>query len=573
MKPSSRILGPEDASANKKSKSSSRRSFLGRVAGAAAASIAVGTVGVPPAAKAFGGQEGRGEASQSSANGRALTSFNNRRNAALAELNVRTPTQITNGDEIRYPNHIGNYSKGLVHNSIGEVTNFSYNSLLAAVNSGAPELFNQIQLGGNTPLVDPQAGLAFDLEGTDSHQLAIGTPPSIASQQIADAAVENYWMALLRDVNFTQYGNEPISQAAIAELNALPAFTGPKPVTPQNLFRGFTAGDVLGPYVSQFFLQSFNFGAIPITQLVRTYVAGVDYMMTQPAWLAVQNGQGPFGSDVISPSLQYIRNGRALSAYVHVDILFEAYFNACLFLVDAGAPLDPNNPYVGSTTQSGFGTFGTPHLKTLVAEVSQRALKAVWYAKWFVHRHLRPEAYGGLIHMTKTGQANYPLHPDILNSQALAQCFAKNGAYFMPHAFPEGCPQHPSYGQGHSTVAGACATIVKAWFDDLAPLTSIPGVTIVQPSEDGFSLVPYGGSDSDQLTIGGEMNKIAANVGIGRNHAAVHWRYDYADSLPLGEAVAISMLNDMGHNWHEPFEGFSFTKFNGTRVTGVGKNT
>ncbi len=572
MKPSSRVMVPDDASANKKSKSSSRRAFLGRVAGAAAASIAAGTVGAP-AAKAFGGQEARGEASSSSGSGRALASFNNRRNAATAELAVRTPIQLTNGDETRYPNRIGNYSKGLVHNSIGQVTNFSYNSLLAAVNSGAADLFSQIQMGGNTPLVDPQAGLAFDLEGTDSHQLAIGTPPSVASQQIADAAVENYWMALLRDVNFTQYGNEPISQAAIAELNSLSAFNGPKPVTPQNLFRGFTAGDVLGPYVSQFLLQSFSFGAIPIAQLVRTYAPGVDYMMTQPAWLAVQNGQGPFGSNVLAPSLEYMRNGRALSAYVHVDVLFEAYFNACLILVDSGAPLDPNNPYIGSTTQSGFGTFGSPHLKTLVAEVSQRALKAVWYAKWFVHRHLRPEEYGGLIHMTKTGQATYPLHADILHSQALAQCFAKNGAYFMPHAFPEGCPQHPSYGQGHSTVAGACATIVKAWFDDLAPLTSLPGVSIVQPSEDGFSLVPYSGSDAEQLTIGGEMNKIASNIGLGRDHAAVHWRYDYSDSLPLGEAVAISMLNDMGRCWNEPFEGFSFTRFNGTRITGVGKNS
>jgi hypothetical protein len=29
----------------------------------------------------------------------------------------------------------------------------------------------------------------------------------------------------------------------------------------------------------------------------------------------------------------------------------------------------------------------------------------------------------------------------------------------------------------------------------------------------------------------------------------------------------------MGHCWNEPFEGFSFTKFNGKRITGVGKNT
>jgi hypothetical protein len=32
------------------------------------------------------------------------------------------------------------------------------------------------------------------------------------------------------------------------------------------------------------------------------------------------------------PSIQHIRNGRAHSAHVHVDVLFEAYFNACLKL-------------------------------------------------------------------------------------------------------------------------------------------------------------------------------------------------------------------------------------------------
>jgi hypothetical protein len=502
-----------------------------------------------------------------------MQAFNNRVSAAQAELSVRIPNEITNGDEQRFPNRIGNYSKGLVHNGIGEVDAASYASFLRAVNSGDARLFDQIHMGGSAPLIDPQAGLAFDLEGTDSHQLAIGTPPSVASREIADAAVENYWQALCRDVNFTQYGNEPLTTAAIAELNSLPSFHGPKPVTAQNLFRGFTAGDVLGPYVSQFLLVPFNYGAVPVTQLLTTYLPGIDYMTDQASWLAVQNGQGPFGSNQVDPNPQHMRNGRGISAYVHLDVLFEAYFNACLVLVDQGAPLDPNNPYVGSRTQAGFGTFGSPHLKTLVAEVSQRALKAVWYAKWFVHRHLRPEEYGGLVHMAKTKQANYPLHPDVLNSQAVAQVFAKHGTYFMPHAFPEGCPQHPSYGQGHATVAGACATIVKAWFDDTAPLTSVPGLAISQAGEDGFSLVPYSGADLDQLTIGGEMNKLAANIGMGRAHAAVHWRYDYADSLPLGEAVAMSMLHDMARCWNEPFEGFSFTKFDGTRVTGVGKNT
>jgi hypothetical protein len=486
-------------------------------------------------------------------------------------LNVRIPNEVTNGDEQRFSNRIGNYSKGLVHNAIGEVDSASYASLLNAVNGGDHRLFEQIQMGGNTPLIDPQSGLAFDLEGTDSHQLAIGTPPSVTSREMAAAAVENYWMALCRDINFTQYGSEPLTTAAIAELNSLPGFHGPSPVTPQNLFRGFTAGDVVGPYVSQFLLQPFDYGAVPVTQLLTTYAPNVDYMTDQASWLAVQNGQGPFGKNQIDANPQHMRNGRGLGAYVHLDVLFEAYLNACLILVDQNAPFDPNNPYNNSRTQTGFGTFGSPHLKALVAEASQRALKAVWYMKWFVHRHLRPEAYGGLVHMTKTKQASYPIHADVLNSQAVDRTFQNYGTYFMPHAFPEGCPQHPSYGQGHSTVAGACATIVKAWFDDNAPLSSIAGINISQPSEDGFALVPYSGADRDKLTIGGEMNKLAANIGLGRKHAAVHWRYDYTDSLPLGEAVAISLLRDMGSCWNESFAGFSFTKFDGTRVTGVGK--
>jgi hypothetical protein len=563
-------------------KSSSRRAFLSQVGGAAAtiaagATLAQGSRAATSSGNAtqdFGrSQEAASAESGVSGRARAVQAFNNRVSAAQSELSVRTPNEVTNGDEQRFPNFIGNYSKGLAHNGIGEVLPSSYASLLRAVNSGRSALFDQIQMGGTAPLIDPQCGLAFDLEGTDSHQLVIGTPPSVASQQMADTATENYWMALCRDVNFTQYGQEPLTQAAIAELNSLSAFRGPKPVTPQTLFRGFTAGDAIGPYVSQFLLTPFNYGAVPITQLLTTYVPGVDYMTDQASWLAVQNGQGPFGSSQADPNPQHMRNGRGLGAYVHLDVLFEAYFNACLVLVDQAAPLDANNPYIGSRNQTGFGTFGSPHLKTLVAEVSQRALKAVWYQKWFVHRHLRPEEYGGLVHMTKTKQANYPLHHDVLNSEAVARVFAKHNSYFLPHAFPEGCPQHPSYGQGHSTVAGACATIVKAWFDDQAPLVSIPGITISQSSEDGFSLVPYTGADGSQLTVGGEMNKLAANIGIGRNHAGVHWRHDYVDSLPLGEAVAIAMLRDMGNCWNQPFEGFSFTKFDGTRITGVGKNT
>jgi hypothetical protein len=184
----------------------------------------------------------------------------------------------------------------------------------------------------------------------------------------------------------------------------------------------------------------------------------------------------------------------------------------------------------------------------------------VWYQKWFVHRVLRPEAFGGLVHNVLAQGANFPLHPDILNSNAVQRVFSDNGTYLLPHAFPEGCPQHPSYGQGHGSVAGACTTILKAFFDGSHVLPNP-----VMPSDDGLSLVPYTGSD--QLTVNGELNKIAANIGIGRNHAAVHWRSDYQQALLLGEAIAISVLRDQRPTYNERFNGFTCTKFDGTTIT------
>src|SRR5438105_6658339 len=129
----------------------------------------------------------------------------------------------------------------------------------------------------------------------------------------------------------------------------------------------------------------------------------------------------------------------------------------------------------------------------------------------------------------------------------------------LPMAFSEGCPLHPAYGAGHATVAGACVTILKAWFDE-SHLIPNP----VQATPDGLSLVPYTGP---ALTVGGELNKLASNVAIGRNLAGVHWRSDATESLKLGEAVAISILRDQRNTYNESFNGFTFTKFDGTRVT------
>ena len=258
--------------------------------------------------------------------------------------------------------------------------------------------------------------------------------------------------------------------------------------------------------------------------------------------------------------------------WVHMDVLFQAYFNACLILITPpnddptasglGCTLNPGNPYLNNANQVGFATFGAPAIKGLMCEVATRALKVTWHKKWQVNRRLRPEEWGGLVHNQKVHN-RYPGVIDArqLNSPVLDRVFTTSSApTCMPMAFPEGCPTHPSYTAGHATVAGACVTILKAMFDE--------NFVILNPvvPADGRPLARALLSEPP-LTVGGELNKLASNISTGRNMAGVHWRSDARESLRLGETLAISILRDQKSCYNEIFQGFTFTKFDGTKVT------
>jgi hypothetical protein len=86
----------------------------------------------------------------------------------------------------------------------------------------------------------------------------------------------------------------------------------------------------------------------------------------------------------------------------------------------------------------------------------------------------------------------------------------------------------------------------------------------VVASDDGLTLVPYSGPP---LTVGGELNKLASNVSLGRLAGGVHWRTDGTEGLKLGEAVALSILRDVATLYHEEFPGFTLTRFDGRPVT------
>ena len=87
------------------------------------------------------------------------------------------------------------------------------------------------------------------------------------------------------------------------------------------------------------------------------------------------------------------------------------------------------------------------------------------------------------------------------------------------------------------------------------------------PTPGGLSLVPYTGSDAGQITVNGELNKLAHNVSFGHGILdGVHWRSDTDSSIQLGEAVAISCLQDRALTYAEPFT-VNLTKIDGTIAT------
>lgn len=494
---------------------------------------------------------------------RLQKAFQLRLQAARYQRDLPLPRHKCNGDENLYPNKIGSFSKALPHGKRGEVNLGAYYSLIGALSTAEPEEFESIPLGGTAKLVNPQAAYAYELAGPDSHHLSMPPAPALNSAETAGEMAECYWQALTRDVPFTDYDTDPLTAAAAADLSDFSVFLGPKEcgkVTPGTLFRGVAPGDLAGPYISQFLWQDIPFGPRAVTQQYQTAAAGSDFMTSYEEWLSIQNGHAPKSQIAYDPVPRYIRSGRDMGEWVHRDFSFQGPLTACLILLAYGREaLAPSNPYLRSATQTGFPTFGAPHILDFTARAVRAALEAAWFQKWLVHRRLRPEECGGLVHNKMTGAASCPINPELLNSEALTEMYGKYGSYLLPQSYPEGCPPHPAYPSGHATYTGAGVTMLKAFFKESF---IIPNPVVA--SSDGLSLLPHTGQS---LTVGGELNKLASNVALGRDFAGLHWRSDGIEGMKLGEAVAIGILRDYRNTCNENFGGFSFTRFDGTTIT------
>jgi len=511
---------------------------------------------------------------------RAERTYQIRMRLAQRVLRRRVNNHRTNRDERDFAPAFS-YTKVLFNkDAFGEVVPSNYQSLRQAIRQGRFNRFENTVATGAKGLKNPLASHAYDLKGFDSSQQRLPRPPSIRSSAVAAEMAELYWQALCRDIHFSDYEQDATISDAANDLSAhysdsdWPLHLGG--VSPSIIFRGNSAGELTGPYVSQFLYLDIVSGTLRHQQKQTTALPGSDWMTNYNFWLPRQRGMDEGNLKAEDPTPRYIRNGRDLASYVQIDRTYQPYLNAFYVLYDnLKAPYDHGNPYANAITMDGFSTFDYPHVMSTLAEVSNRALRAAWFQKWIVHRRLRPEEFGGRVHNHTTGAKLYPMLSDeITHSEVLERIYMHNAdisgqfpgnaaSFLLPQAYPEGSPNHPAYPSGHAAMAGACVTILKAFFNEEYV---IPAPMV--PNSDGTELVSYTGPGSSQLTVGGELNKLAMNISMARNWAGIHWRSDLTAGLLLGERIALQSLREERTLYTERRQNtFHITRFNGSPVT------
>ena len=487
-----------------------------------------------------------------------------------------------NYDDAPLPRAVGSFTKGLAHTQLGEADAAGFQSQLAALTSGKSADFEAIRRGSGRKLANPQAAFASHLEGGDPRRFACPPAPRLSKsgrrwgdeRTLLAGAVSRHPVHGVLRLAHRQAGCRGPERFAS---RCLSRSDRRRPLRPLHLPIPLEADSPpLGTLGA----------ALPNRH------AGLGLHDNFGEWLQIQDGVPPWRVAVYDETPRYIRSGRDLAEWVHYDYGYEPFLHAALILLNRGPDTilynnpfySPNNAYKRSKVQEGWVTFGAMEVVDWVGRVTTAALKAAWAQKWLVHLRLRPEEFGGRLHQVMTGNVplapvldgpapgrsrqrtfseniadGYPIHPVLLESEAVEEVFRRTGAYLLPQAFPEGCPLHPSYPAGHATVAGACSVVLKALFDESALIPDC-----VEASPDGLSLMQCPSSFAP--TVGAEVNKLAFNIAMGRDWAGIHYRSDANAGLRLGEDVAISILQDLIQTYHEPFDGFDFTRFDGTRV-------
>lgn len=524
------------------------------------------------------------------------------------------------------------FSKTLPHDNVhGFPLASDVDVLIKGIRTGVLNIDDiRTGVGNKKQLENPLAQHSFNLMGTDSTIPKLGlvgykndTPQAMSEM------LEVYARAFLRDVAFQHIvdpdlivNDEPKKLATKANiklvLDALNSFDSSErtshpvddtgKITARTLFRGSSPGELDGPYISQFLIEDFNYGNIPIKQrylVEQDHWDGTDNILDKDSFVAMQNGafesSGPTESGT-----EYVWNQRVMASKVHSDPLYQFYYNAALIAMQKGIQPETKFPTsAGSVWTSG----GFPSVLAAVAHVALGSLRTAWNAKYAIGMKIRPEVMAQRIVLSRVLPQNLPTEFPGLNASKvpglaaltkmsdkddhparddflIAYAESNSASLYLNVLYSEGSPTHPSWVAGHAAVAGACVTVLKAMLK--CHSSSMVGTrqvytkdiypsTYYREARDQGDDIDYTEASRDlSLTIIGELNKLCSNVALGRDSAGVHFRCDGECGKLLGEDYAISYLVDVAREYHEGhsgmFDGFLLEKFDGKlcRITSDG---
>lgn len=528
---------------------------------------------------------------------------------------------LENNEEKKYKqyNYNGLFHKGLDHNSDGTLKYpEQYEDLRNSIVYNNQVELASVPLAPNAKgkFVNPLASWSSVLAGAPQCTLTTVLVPTLSSDEGAAEMIELYSMELVRDVQFKDYSTSPSITNLLTNtrmnyssvLAHLPLY---KPInvafTPTTLFRGISLDEHVGPYVSQLLYLNVPMGGVTLQQKYKSpkpvlvspgpSASRVEWGVNQAETVLIQNTQlmdpglpaATLAGDILST---YIYSGRSLAEAVHNDPAFYFFFNAALTLGSLGVSPNPGMPVYPNQVPFISGN-GGPSVQCNISEVTGLALKHSWYWKWQCYRRQRPEAFALGVDVVKNNPSenskyeisDVALLNDILvdiQAYHAAAPYSFSNSYTLSQAYREGSPLHPAFPSGHATIAGACCTVLKIFYDAEKPWNSLPGVISnslsggvshpVQADTDGAALIQYIGSDASSMTISGEIDKLASNVAFGRNWSGIHYRSDAIGGLLLGEEVAIKYMEDVlstmvENNLDGSVPEVTFRKFDGTFAT------
>lgn len=479
------------------------------------------------------------------------------------------------------------FSKTLKHNEIGLTSKEDLDKLINVSKTyGSKDAIDALASAQDPNKVRTLEGVAtgqsFIIRGCDT-QFCDVSDQFLKADSLENIAemIEVYEKSLLRDVSFFDYenNNSDVIRAikSMNNYNNISAYTGPltdsRIIDGKVLFRGNSTDELYGPYISQFLILPFKYNGINIEQ---QYPVENDVKNTTEynTYLDIQRGKIT-GSPNFSGEYKYIYSGRVLGSVVHNDPMYYAYYNAALISLQNGLKLE----YNGTSVTSAWTDQGPPDCLASIAEVALAALRVAWNSKYNIGLKLRPEVMAYRIDQIYNDVLTGSDFEQIKNylsygKETLDEVFNKNtnSNYLLTLMYPEGSPAHPSWTAGHAVLAGACITILKAFFkthdEDFNPL-SWPNTP--KHSIDGISLHEYNRSDKNRLTIVGEFNKLASNMSLGRDFGGVHYRLDGVSGITLGENFAIKYLQTKLLEYistdNKMIKSFNLEKINGDYIS------